>query len=355
MAAETEVVDPSRLREFVARVFQTIGLCAPAAEQVATVLVDADLSGIPSHGVALVPMYIKRLQAGSVTTAERAQVVADQGSTVVLDAANMLGQLSSAQAVEILGKRAPAHGLACVAVRNAFHFGAAGFWARALAECGLVGMALSNTRPLMPAPGGSERVVGNNPIAIAVPAEAGAPLVVDMALSASAMGKIRLAADAGCKLPEGWAANAQGHPTRDAQQAIAGMLLPAAGPKGFALAVLVDLLCGGLSGGAMGGEVRPLYGDPAVPYGCAHFFLAIDVRRFVPLDEFAGRALNYAEHIRQAQRAPGVAQLFSPGERARTNRQRNAGACPVAAQTLSHLRDVASAIGLNAGAIFSFT
>ncbi|HEX7386623.1 MAG TPA: Ldh family oxidoreductase [Castellaniella sp.] len=341
-----------QLRGAVARLFRAVGVPQAAAERVSDSLVDADLSGIPSHGVMLVPLYLDRLRAGSVSVAEAAEVIDDTGSTLVLDAHHILGQLSSHQAVDLLGWRTPVHGMASVAVRNAFHFGAAGYWTRQLASRGLIGVALSNTRPLMPAPGGAERVVGNNPLSIAVPSEEGIPIVLDMAMSASAMGKIRLAAESGQMLPAGWAADAAGKPTTDPSAAIAGMLLPTGGAKGFGLAFLVDLLCGGLSSGALGAQVQPLYGDSATPYGCAHFFLAIDVQRFLPLADFAHRASEYAQEVRASRRAPGTAQLFTPGERTWSMRQQRGGACPVAVHTQDHLRQVADDLGLDGRTLF---
>ena len=141
--------------------------------------------------------------------------------------------------------------MASVAVRNAFHFGTAGRYARLMAEQDCVGFVMSNTRPLMPATGGAEAITGNNPIAIALPSAGDFPVEVDMALSATAMGKIRLAAAAGQSIPADWAMAADGKPTTDPNEAIKGMLAPAAGPKGFGLAFVIDLLCGGLSGGGL--------------------------------------------------------------------------------------------------------
>ena len=212
----------------------------------------------------------------------------------MLDAENALGQITSQQAVDILRQRVPEHGIAAVAVRNGFHFGTAGRWALMLAGHGSIGVAMSNTRPLMPAPGGAERVVGNNPIAIAMPSESGPPVLLDMATSASAMGKIRLAQAAGEHMPQGWATDASGRPTTDPAEAIKGMLLPAAGPKGFGLAFMIDLFCGGLSSGAIAGEVKPLYANAAEPYGCAHFFLGIDVQRFCDPARLKARVSGFA-------------------------------------------------------------
>src|SRR5262249_48053384 len=151
--------------------------------------------------------------------------------------------------------------------------------------------------PLMPAPGGAEAMVGNNPIAIALPTLGKHSVEVDMALSATAMGKVRLAASAGQSIPGSWAVNSQGQPTTDPAEAIKGMLLPAAGPKGFGLAFVIDLLCGGLSGGAIGAEVRPLYGDPALPYQCSQFFMAIDVGHFPAAEAFAARVQDQALRV----------------------------------------------------------
>jgi len=324
------------LETLVTGLFERAGIPAPEARAVAESLVAADMEGVPSHGVMLVPLYLERLRAGSISKATQAQVVHDGGAAVVLDAGHMLGQLSARQAVALAAERAKRHGLASVAVRNGFHFGTAGYWARALAAQGLVGIALSNTRPLMPPPGGAERVVGNNPIALAFPS-AGETLVVDMAMSATAMGKIRLAEAAGKPIPEGWATDAEGRPTTDAAAAIKGMLLPAAGPKGFGLAVAIDLLCGGLSGGAITDEVRPLYGNPAQPYGCAHFFLAIDPAAF-GIAGLAERVSGVQQRIRGAKRAAGNDVIYAPGDLERARRAANRAECPVPAEVIDKLK-----------------
>jgi LDH2 family malate/lactate/ureidoglycolate dehydrogenase len=256
---------------------------------------------------------------------------------VVLDAQNILGQLSSEQAIALLAERAKQHGLASVAVRNGFHFGTAGYWARALAAQGLVGMAFSNTRPLMPPPGGAERIVGNNPLAIAFPSE-DEVFVTDMATSASAMGKIRLAEAAGQPIPEGWAAEAGGRPTTDAAAAIKGMLLPAAGPKGFGLALAIDLLCGGLSGGAITDEVRPLYGDPKVPYRCSHLFLGMDPAAF-GIDDLPQRVARVQDRTRNSNRAPGTDTIYAPGDLERARRAANQDECPVPPEVIQKLKE----------------
>lgn len=339
-------IAPRLLEGTVAGVFARLGIDAAAANLAARALVRADQEGIPSHGVMLLPMYVERFRAGSVSTASTGQIISDHDGALVLDAQNILGQLSSHQAVSLVIERATVRGFAAVAVRNGFHFGAAGYWAQMLAEQGLIGIVMSNTRPLMPAPGGAEPVVGNNPMAIALPSADDIPVVLDMAMSAIAMGKIRLAAATGQKISDGWATDATGRSTTDPSEAIKGMLLPAAGPKGFGLAFVVDLLCGALAGGGVGSAVRPLYGNPADPYNCSHFFLGIDVRRFRDLGEFAQVVSTFAQRVRDAARAPGVEQLYAPGEPAWRAAAANADACPVSAEVASQLSALAAAFGV---------
>src|SRR5437763_1237837 len=190
-------IDAQRLTSVVADIFTACGIAVADAQIVAADLVAADLEGIASHGVMLVPMYVERIKKGSVSRRSAGEVVSDRAGAIIIDAGNALGQLTSRQAVKLAVARAREIGLAAVAVRNGFHFGTAGRYARMMAQENCVGIVLSNTRPLMPAPGGAEAIAGNNPIAIALPSTGSFPVEADMALSATAMGKIRLAAAAG--------------------------------------------------------------------------------------------------------------------------------------------------------------
>src|SRR5215831_9095135 len=345
-AAGSIAIDAQRLTSAVADIFAAVGVAAADAQVVAADLVAADLEGIASHGVMLVPMYVERINKGSVSPRSSGQVVSDRGAAIVIDAGNALGQLTSRQAVKLAIERAKETGLAVVVVRNGFHFGTAGRYARMMAEKNCVGIVLSNTRPLMPAPGGAEALVGNNPIAIALPSAGDFPVEADMALSATAMGKIRLAAAAAERIPEDWAVDSQGRPTTDPAAAIKGMLLPAAGPKGFGLAFVIDLLCGGLSDGAVGAEVRPLYGDPAEPHRCSHFFLAIHAGHFPVGERFAERVRDQAMRVSQSKRGPGVDRVYAPGELVWATRQASGGVCRLDAPTVKSLVDTAARVGL---------
>ena len=329
------------LRCFAGDLLEAAGAPPGHAALVATALVDADIEGLPSHGLLQLPMYLDRIAGKSVDPEAEGEIVVDLGSRLTIDARNGLGQVTAERACDLAVERADMHGLAVVAVRNAFHFGAAGRFARKIALTGQIGIVMANTRPMLPAPGGTEAVVGNNPLAIAVPTGA-EPIVLDFAMSAGAMGKIRLAAGKGEPIPEGWAQTVQGQPTRDALEALQGTLLPAAGAKGFGLAVMVDLLAGGLSAGGIGEAVQPLYGDFARPYDSANLFIAIRIEGMRPLAEYEAAASGFADRIRASRTASGAGPVRLPGDRAARARGQFDGSCPVGKETLAALRSCAA-------------
>jgi len=342
----TVSVRAQALSSFIEALFIRLGASAAHAQVLADSLLCAELDGVASHGVMLLPMYIERVQAGSVSLTAQPRVMEDLGALVVMTAERVLGQVSSQAAVELAIARARQHGLAMVAVREAFHFGAGAYWARQMAAQGMVGMAFSNTRPLMPAPGGAQALVGNNPLCLAFPGAVKEPLVVDMATSASAMGKIRLAAAKGAPIPAGWATDAAGNDTTSAAEAIKGMLLPAAGPKGFGLAVAIDLLCGAISGGGMMDAVTPLYGNAAQPYNCAHAFIAVDAARLHNGQGIAAQVDAVARAIRQSPKAPGVERVYAPGDLERRLQKASNGCCALSGDLLGSLNAAARQLGV---------
>lgn len=336
----------SELTGFIARLFATVGLSNQAAAEVATGLVEAEIEGLTSHGVMLTDMYIERLRRGSVSRDEKAAVVSERAGAVLLDAGHALGQLTGRQAMMIAVEKSRDFGTGIVSVRHGFHFGAAGRYAQQAAQAGCIGIAMCNTRPLMPAPGGAERVVGNNPLAIALPAAGDVPVTLDMATSEAAMGKIRLAEKAKQAIPATWAVTETGAPTTNPSDAIAGMLLPSGGAKGFGLSFMIDMMCGLLSQGAFGAQVRPLYGDFSVSYDCSHLFVAIDVAHFCELNWFRQQVATAAERIRSGKRAPGVERLFTPGEPEWRRKQRAHGQVKVDPTVVATLKRLADELGV---------
>ncbi len=313
-----------QLIERVAEQFAVAGLSPAAAGRIAAALVEAEQQGLSSHGLVHAPLYLRRLRAGSVSTAEKAEVVVDRAAIAVLDAHHMLGHLAADQAMAMAVDKARAFGVGAVAVRHGFHFGAAGRYATQATEAGCIGIAMSNTRPLMPAPGGAEAVVGNNPIAIGIPVAEGPPVVLDMATSEGALGRIRLAAARGEPIPSNWALTRDGEPTTDPARAIGGLLLAAGGAKGFALSMVIDLMCGLLSGGALGGEVQPLYGDETRPNDCSFLFIALDPTSFGQEGRASERAAAARQRLEASRPAAGAAAITAPGRRRWTSQQRQA-------------------------------
>lgn len=321
---EDRTVPAGDLVALASDILEAVGTPHDRARTVAESLVEADLQGVTSHGVMLLPMYVDRIRNGSVIPSAKATVISDSGTSVILDAGHGLGQPSSDTAMSLAIEKAQDLGTGITAVRHAFHFGMARRYALQAADADCIGIAMCNTRPLMPAPGGAERLVGNNPVAIALPTAGRTPLVLDLAMSEAAMGKIRFADQTGEPIPDTWATDSSGVPTTDPAAAIDGMLLPFGGHKGFGLALMVDLLCGLLSGGSWGPDVKHLYGDSSVPYDCSHLFLAVDVTRFGSGTTFESQALAASDRIRNAEKAPGTDRLFAPGE-PEWNRMKAAG------------------------------
>lgn len=336
------------LESSIRLIFEAAGLSATAAASVAEGLVAADLRGTSSHGTLLVPMYTERLRNGSVSSCEQADVVTDLGAIAVLDAHHCLGQLSGDQAMEMAVRKAREFGVGAVSVRHAFHFGSAARYVEAAARAGCIGIAAANTRPLMPAPGGGAPVVGNNPLAIGVPRTGAPALVLDMALSEASLGKIRVAAQEGRTIPTSWAVDGSGIPTDDPAEALAGMLQPAGGHKGYGLALMIDILTGVLSGGASGSGVAGLYADTTVPNDCAHLFIAIDIGAFGDPAAFGSHLDALVGEILASPLAPGATRVALPGQ-IEDERASDTSAVTLSAGVVDALRSTAAGLGVNLG------
>lgn len=314
---EPGAVAADRLTDVAAAVLRAAGVPDADARVVAESLVDADLRGIHSHGVNRLGIYVERLRAGGNRASGSVAVLSDAPSLAVLDGADLLAQVPSARAVDIAVEKARATGCAVVTVRRASHFGAAGYWARLIAEQGLLGMASTNTTPLMAAWGGATGAIGTNPLAMAFPSSGSAPVVVDVATSETTWGALINARSAGASIPETWALGHDGRPTTSADEAVeARRLLPFGRHKGYALAVGVELLTGALAGAQCLSRIADMYAEPELPMSAGLFFLAVDPGR---LSAESGSA--FADAVRDAQRelnalppAEGVDRVLWPGQ-----------------------------------------
>src|SRR3954465_14620585 len=289
----TRPIAVEALRSRVASIFQRLDVPAEDAGIVAHHLVEADLRGVHSHGVIRVPTYVAALKAGKVNPRPNLEVVEDHGGQVVMDGDNGLGQLAAFRANELAIQRGKEHGLAAVALRRSPHCGAMAYYAIRAREQGLIGLAITHAGLNMTPIGGTAKIVGNNPFAIAIPSNREWPMVLDIATSVVAGGKLDVARSKGESIPLGWARDKDGNPTTDPVAARAGALEPVGGYKGYGMAIMLDVLAGVLSGGRFGGMLGVQPGEG----GMGQFFLTIDVTRFMPMGQFKARMNELIDQI----------------------------------------------------------
>jgi LDH2 family malate/lactate/ureidoglycolate dehydrogenase len=306
----TQTIVAATLRTRVAGIFTRLDVPSEDAGIVAHHLVEADLRGVHSHGVNRVPTYVNGLRAGRINPRPNLEVVEDHGGQVVMDGDFGLGQLTAFRANELAIERGKEHGLAAVALRRSTHCGAMAYYAIRAREQGLIGLAITNAGMNMTPTGGTAKIIGNNPFAMAVPTTREWPMVLDMATSVVAGGKLDVARSKGESIPLGWARDKDGNPTTDPVAARAGSLEPLGGPKGYGMAVMLDVLAGVLSGGRFGG----MLGTDDGRGGMAQFFMTIDVTRFMPLDQFKARMDELIDQIHQSPKSPGVERIYVAGE-----------------------------------------
>jgi LDH2 family malate/lactate/ureidoglycolate dehydrogenase len=276
-------------------------------------LVQADLWGHQSHGVLRTGWYLARLQSGVMKAATQPKLVVDAGGVAVIDAQDGVGQVVTRFAAQEALRRAKLHGVSSVAVRNSNHFGTCMYYTRMAAEQGCVMMLMTNGGPAIAPWGGRKKVIGTNPWSVSCPAGKHPPLMMDMANTGVARGKIYLARQRRETIPPGWALTADGEPTTDPQAAIDGIILPMAGHKGYAIAVVVDMLSGVLSGSAFLSGVNGPY-KTDLRSGAGHFLTAVHIEAFQPLGEFNARMDAYIAELKSVPLAQGSDGIFYPGE-----------------------------------------
>lgn len=337
-------VPVAEVSDFVTRLFTAAGLSVDAARRVAAALIEADMAGRASHGVLQAEGYLLRLIGGTMSIAEKPEIVSQDGAVTVLDALDMQGHLAAEEAMAMAVEQAKAFGVSVVAVRRAMHFGVLGRYVRMAAEQGCAAFGMVNSKAVMPAPGGAEKLVGTNPFAVAFPVAGEGPVVLDMATTAGTIGGVRAAMAAGKPLPEGWAVDAEGVPTTDPVTALAGMLLPTGGAKGFGLGFVVDLLPGLLASGGWGDALGEIRSDK--PFNASFLFIVLDIARFRPVSEFEAEARKGVERVRNARKAPGTERLVTPGERSAESIAENDGTIPMTAAVAGALAARAEVLGV---------
>ncbi len=317
-------VDPGALARLVEALFQHEGVSAEDAATIARVQLEADLRGVHSHGMRAVPTYLERIRLGVINPRPKVQVT-DLGAAVVVDGDDGPGQVVASRAMAACLAAAHRFRIGVALARRSNHFGAAGYYAGLALREDLIGLATTNGNLVLAPWGGLTPTVGNNPLAIAVPAGDEPPILLDVATSVVAGGKVDLAVAEGQELPEGWCLDAEGRPTRDVAAALTGLGIPlgapTAGHKGFGLAFAFEALAGALTGARVGREHTVEVESGPRPWDEGHFFLAIDPTIAMPLATFKARVDRMIREVRAGRAPPGVGPLHSPGELAWRRRE----------------------------------
>lgn len=311
-------------------------------------LVEADLRGVGSHGVVRLPIYLKRLGDGGTNPKPQIRLDRETRTAAVLDGDNGLGHLVGIRAMETAVEKARDGNCAFVAVRNSNHFGMAAYYTEMAARAGMIGLAFTIGAINHMTPwGGAEALLGNNPFSVAFPTRRGFPVVLDMACSIAARGKIIVAAKEGRPIPADWATGPDGLPTTDAIEALKGFVVPLGGAKGYALTLTVGLLSTLLSGAAFGRDVGDLYEKTSTAQDSGHLFGVLPITAFVEFDTYLDRMDKAIEDMRGARKAPGVERIYLPGEREHiTLLARRKAGIPLGAGLLQELQEVGDDLGI---------
>jgi LDH2 family malate/lactate/ureidoglycolate dehydrogenase len=314
------IVQIAALRQLLETCLGTLGCPERDARRIADVLVDGELRGYDDHGAFFIGELSTWMRSGAMNPTPNVTVVRETPSSVLLDADKGCGVIGSSEAMERAIAKARDTGLACAGLKNSGHFIAAAPYVEMAAQEGLIGFACANVTPLMAAPGSISRTFGTNPLAYAFPAGRHDPVVFDMATSATAGFKVRLAALAGKEMAPGLILNAAGEPTTDPKEYVqGGLILPVGGEhamhKGFGLALVVDALAGVLTGANFARDAAVTGGKEG------QFFLAINPEVFMSLDEYCERMDSLVEQVKSSEKRPGVDEILVPGERGQRRRR----------------------------------
>ena len=309
-------------RAFIADVFAAAGFPAADAARIAELMTEADLTGADAHGIFRLPHYIRRYKAGAVNARPNITVNQTAPATALVDGDNGMGHLVMSRAAETAINLARQNGIAWVGATHSNHASTAGIYAEMPVHHGMIGLygAVANANH-MAAWGGTDLLLGTNPLGIGVPSGAG-PLVLDMATTVVSYGTVKKYALEGRAMPQGWMINtASGAPLTDAKRSVEGMLLPIGEYKGAGLAIMLGLLAGVLNGAAFGRDVIDFNADDTSATNTGHFICAIDIKRFIPLDAFTAEVDRHMGDLHASQRLPGFDAIRLPGERRRAGRE----------------------------------
>jgi LDH2 family malate/lactate/ureidoglycolate dehydrogenase len=306
----------SELKAFIARVFESLGFPAEEADRAAFLMAEADAWGSDAHGIFRLPMYVKRVQNGGINPRPKMHMVRERPATALLDGDNGMGHLAMSRAAEIAIEKARTLGVAWVGVRNSNHAGAGSLYARMPLPHDMVGLyaAVGGANLLAPW-GGTEKLLSTNPLAIAVPGAKRPAIVLDMATTNASFGKIKVKAQRGEPMPEGWMIDREGNPLTDPQKALEGFLLPIGGAKGYGLSLMIGLLGGILNGATFGKSAIDFSTDHSTRTNTGQLIVALNIAAFADVQQFKEGVDEIWDQMKSSPTLPGVDEVRLPGER----------------------------------------
>jgi len=337
------------LVEFITRALAAAGIPPEDASQVAALMAEADARGGDAHGVFRLPQYVKQIQSGAVNPRPDIRVVSSQAGTALVDGDNAIGHLVMKRAADLAVEKARQCGVAWVGTRRSNHAGPAQLYPRMVAAQDMIGMyfCVGNAN-LLPPWGGTEVLLSTNPIAIAVPGLRHPTITLDMATTNTAFGKIRLKAQRGEPMPEGWMIDRQGQPLTDPKRASEGFLVPIGGPKGYGLALMIGLLAGTLNGAAFGRDVVDYTVDSKTPSNTGQSIVAVNIAAFADVQSFKQSVDEVWDVMKSSPTLPGVDEVRLPGERSeQIYRERMASGVPLSDTQRKALDELADRLGIN--------
>jgi LDH2 family malate/lactate/ureidoglycolate dehydrogenase len=345
------VVAANELAIFAQRLLEGIGVSAAKSQLVAESLVAANLRGVDSHGVQLLPYYLAQIEWGDMDPSADGRVISESGACLLYDGQNGIGQATAETCCGHAVRMSSVNGVAMVVAREANHFGAAAFWAQRMSAARQIGIVMCNASSLVPPWQGKQPRLGTNPICMAVPGGEERPWLLDMATTTVAAGKIFKAKINGQpQIPLGWAMDSEGVPTTDPETALKGLLMPLGGYKGSGLAMMAEILCAVLGGGAMSTELGGIR-FRGKPVRVSHMFIAIDIARFLPVDEFRERMDRLIRIMKTTPPAPDYSEVLVAGDPEwRMEEERRRNGVPVGHGTWKALCEAGDRLGVAAPA-----
>lgn len=338
----------SEIIEFITRALVSVSVPPEDASQVAALMAESDARGGDAHGVFRLPQYVKQIQDGAVNSRPQIRVVSERLGAALIDGDNALGHLVMKRATEMAMKKARQCGIGWVGTRHSNHAGPAQLYPRMAAAQEMIGIyfCVGNAN-LVPPWGGTEVLLSTNPIAVAVPALQHPSIVLDMATTNTAFGKIRLKAQRNEPMPEGWMIDRQGRPLTDPKRASEGFLVPIGGPKGYGLALIIGLLAGTLNGAAFGRDVVDYTVDSETPSNTGQSIMAVDITAFADVHNFKLNVDEIWKVMKSSPTLPGVDEVRLPGERSENlYRERMVNGVPLSASSRKVLDDLADRLGI---------